>query len=291
MIFYWKKKKLKKCKLFLPLNFELYVNLKDLLLFQNGLFLFYWHHFAIGTLVSVSLSWSFSWHHYDTYNCCSIWFQKPVRGDWVGCWTVLRPYFLEGRPAQSCVPSDLYLQSAKAIFFFITETVLSCALCVSSDFLSSFLTSELWLCKKWLKSRFSLAFAFARTVSVWAFSRRFCLMDGNVPKGFERCWKKFLVLGGLLAWALFFSSWTSRGLKECIMFVWGFIVIFTILRHDVELLTVLYILTYLVGSEGTDILSYVLFQKADNIPVREMNRATNHLLLARNSNCCPVRIR
>ena len=147
------------------------------------------------------------------------------------------------------------------------------------------------LCKKWLKSRFSLAFVFARTVPVWVFSRRFCLMDGNVPKVFERCWKKFLVLRGLLAWVLFFSSWTFRGLKECIMFVWGFIVILTILRHDVELLTGLYILTYFVGSEGTDISSYVLFQEADNIPLRRMNRATNHLFLARNSNCCPVSIR
>ena len=147
------------------------------------------------------------------------------------------------------------------------------------------------LCKKWLKSRFFLASAFARTVSVWAFSRRFCLMDGNVPKGFERCWKKFLVLGGLLAWALFFSSWTFRGLKECIMFFWGFIVTLTILRDDAELLTGLYILTYLVGSEGTDISSYVLFQEADNIPLRKMNRATNHFLLARNSKCCPVSIR
>ena len=144
------------------------------------------------------------------------------------------------------------------------------------------------LCKKWFKSRFPLAFAFARTVPVWAFSWRFCLTDGNVPKGFERCWKKFLVLRGLLAWALFFSSWTYRGHKECIMFVWGFIVILTILRHDVELLTGLYILTCLVGSEGTDISSYVLLQEADNIPLRRMNRATNHLLLARNSNCCPV---
>ena len=67
--------------------------------------------------------------------------------------------------------------------------------------------------------------------------------------------------------------------------------ILTILRHDVELLTVLYILTYLVGSEGTDISSYVLFQEADNIPLRKMNRATNHLLLARNSSCCAVSIR
>ena len=62
--------------------------------------------------------------------------------------------------------------------------------------------------------------------------------------------------------------------------------ILTILRHDVELLTGLYILTCLVGSEGTDISSYVLFQKAD-----KMNRATNHLFLTRNSNCCPVSIR
>ena len=43
------------------------------------------------------------------------------------------------------------------------------------------------------------------------------------------------------------------------MFVWGFIVILTILRYDVELLTVLYILRYLVGSEGTDITSYVMW--------------------------------
>ena len=142
------------------------------------------------------------------------------------------------------------------------------------------------LCKKWFKERFSLAFAFARTVSVWAFSWRFCLTDGNVLKGFERCWKKFLVLRGLLAWVRFFSSWTFRGLKECIMFVWGFTVILNIFRLDVELLTVLYILTCLVGSEGKDISSYVLFQKAD-----KMNRATNHLFLARNSNCCPVSIR
>ena len=142
------------------------------------------------------------------------------------------------------------------------------------------------LCKKWFKERFSLAFAFARTVSVWAFSWRFCLTDRNVPKGFERCWKKFLVLRGLLAWVLFFSSWTFKGLKECIMFVWGFTVILNIFRLDVELLTVLYILTCLVGSKGTVISSYVLFQKAD-----KMNRATNHLLLARNSNCCPVSIR
>ena len=35
--------------------------------------------------------------------------------------------------------------------------------------------------------------------------------------------------------------------------------ILTIRLHDVELLTVLYILTCLVGSEGTDISSYVLF--------------------------------
>ena len=67
--------------------------------------------------------------------------------------------------------------------------------------------------------------------------------------------------------------------------------ILTILRDDVGLLTVLYILTCLVGSEGTDISSYVLFQEDDNIPLRKMNRATNHLLLARNSNCCPVSIR
>ena len=116
--------------------------------FQNGLFLLYWHHFAIGTLVSVSLSWSLSWHHYDRYSCCRICLQKPVRGDWVGCWTVFRPYSLEGRPAQSCARYDLYLQSAQAIFFFITETVLSCALCVSSNFLSSFLTSELCTLQK-----------------------------------------------------------------------------------------------------------------------------------------------
>ena len=84
----------------------------------------------------------------------------------------------------------------------------------------------------------------------------------------ERVWemlKKFLVLRGLLACVLFFSSWTFRGLKECIMFVWGFIVILTILRHDVELLTGLYILTCLVRSEGTDMSSYVLFQEADII--------------------------
>ena len=67
--------------------------------------------------------------------------------------------------------------------------------------------------------------------------------------------------------------------------------ILTILRHDVELLTVLYILTCLVRSEGTDMSSYVLFHEADNIPRPKMNRATNHLLLTRNSNCCPVRIR
>jgi len=67
--------------------------------------------------------------------------------------------------------------------------------------------------------------------------------------------------------------------------------ILTIHRHYVELLMVLYVLTYLVRSEGTDITSYVLFQEADNIPLRKMNRATNHLLLARNSNCCPVSIR
>ena len=76
-----------------------------------------------------------------------------------------------------------------------------------------------------------------------------------------------------------------------LMFVWRFIVILTILRHDVELFSVLYILTCLVGSEGTDISTYVLFQVADNIPLQKMNRATNHLLLARNSNCCPVSIR
>ena len=109
--------KLKKCKLVLPLNFELYVNFEDLFLFQNGLFLFYWHHLAISTLVSVSLSWSLSWHHYDTYSCCSIYFQKPVRGDWVGWWAVFCPYSLEGRPAQSCTRSDLYLKSAQVIFF------------------------------------------------------------------------------------------------------------------------------------------------------------------------------
>ena len=67
------------------------------------------------------------------------------------------------------------------------------------------------------------------------------------------------------------------------MFVWEFIVILTILRLDVELFTVLYILTYLVESERRDISSYVLFQEADNIPLRKMNRATNHLLPARNS--------
>ena len=119
MIFYWKKnhKQIKKCKLVLPLNFDLYVNFKDSFLFQNGLFLFYWHHLAISTLVSVSLSWSLSRHHYDTYSCCSICFQKPVRGDWVGWWTVFCPYSLEGRPAQSCTRSDLYLISAQAIFF------------------------------------------------------------------------------------------------------------------------------------------------------------------------------
>ena len=146
------------------------------------------------------------------------------------------------------------------------------------------------LCKKWFKSRFSLAVAFARTVSVWAFSRRFCLMDGKVSKVFERCWKKCLVLRGFWRGFCFFSSWTFRGLKECIMFVWGFIVILTILHHDVELLMGLYILTYLVGSEGTDISSYVLFQEADNIPLWKMNWATNHLFLARNSNSCPVSI-
>ena len=149
MIFNWKKnrKQIKSSNFF---AFELWTvrQVKDLLLFQNGLFLLYWHHFAIGTLVSVSLSWSLSWHHYDTYSCCSFCLQKPVRGDWVGCWTVLRPYSLEGRPAQSCVRSDLYLQAAQAIFFFITETVLSCALCVSSNFLSSFLTSELCTLQK-----------------------------------------------------------------------------------------------------------------------------------------------
>ena len=104
----------------MPLNFEVYVNFEDLFLFQNGLFLFHWHHLAISTLVSVSLSWSLSWHHYDTYSCCSICLQKPVRGDWVGWWTVFCPYSLEGRPVQSCVRSDLYLRSAQAIFFFIT---------------------------------------------------------------------------------------------------------------------------------------------------------------------------
>ena len=67
------------------------------------------------------------------------------------------------------------------------------------------------------------------------------------------------------------------------MFVWEFIVTLTILRHDVELLMILYALTYLVESEGIDISSYVLFQEADNIPLRKMNRAANHLLLARNS--------
>ena len=82
-----------------------------------------------------------------------------------------------------------------------------CTMCVFK-LLVSFLTSELCTLQK---VAFSLAFAFARTVSVWAFSWRFCLMDGNVPKGFERCWKKFLALRGLLAWALFFSSCTSRG--------------------------------------------------------------------------------
>ena len=51
-------------------------------------------------------------------------------------------------PAQSCARYDLYLQSAQAIFVFITETVLSCALCVSSIFLSSFLTSELCTLQK-----------------------------------------------------------------------------------------------------------------------------------------------
>ena len=61
------------------------------------------------------------------------------------------------------------------------------------------------------------------------------------------------------------------------MFVWGFIVILTILRHDVALLTGLYILTYLLGSEGTDISFYVLFQEADNIPLRKMNRAFKSL--------------
>ena len=66
--------------------------------------------------------------------------------------------------------------------------------------------------------------------------------------------------------------------------------ILTILHHGVELLMGLYILTYLVGSEGTDVSSYVLFQEADNIPLWKMNRATNHLLLARNSNSCPVSI-
>ena len=152
MIFHWRKnrKQIKTCKLVLPLNFELYVNFKDLRLFQNGLFLFYWHHFAVATLVSVSLSWSLSWHHYDTYSCCRICLQKPVRDDWVGCWTVFRPCSLEERrsPAQSCARYDLYLQSAQAIFVFITETVLSCALCVSSNFLSSFLTSELCTLQK-----------------------------------------------------------------------------------------------------------------------------------------------
>ena len=144
MIFHWKKivNKLKVQTLF---AFELWTvrQFEGLTSFSKWTFsvllasLCHWYS------CSVSLSRSLSWHHCDTYSCCSICLQKPVRGDWVGCWTVLRPYFLEGRPAQSCVPSDLYLQSAKAIFFFITETVLSCALCVSSNFLSSFLTSEL----------------------------------------------------------------------------------------------------------------------------------------------------
>ena len=150
MICYWKKiiNKLKSANSFCLWTLNCTSISKNLFLFQNRLSVFYWHHLAISTLVSVSLSWSLSWHHYDTYSCCCICLQTPVRDDWVGCWTVLRPYPLEGRPAQSCVRSDLYLQSAQAILFFITETVLSCALCVSSNFLSGFVTSELYTLQK-----------------------------------------------------------------------------------------------------------------------------------------------
>ena len=145
MIFYWKKnhEQIKKCKLVLPFNFELYVNFKDLFLFQNGLFLFYWHHLAISTLVSVSVSWSLSWHHYDTYSCCSICFQKPVRGDWVGCWTVFCLYSLEGRPAQSSTRSDLYLKSAQAIFL--------CTMCVFKLLVEFFNEWALYVAKRGLK--------------------------------------------------------------------------------------------------------------------------------------------
>ena len=134
------------------MNFELYINFKDLLLFQNGLFLFYWHHFAFGTLVSVSLSWSLSWHHYDTYSCCSTCFQKPVRGDWVGWWTVFCPYSLEGRPAQSCTRSDLYLKSAQAIFVFHNRNCFElCTMCVFKLLVEFFNERALYVAKSGLK--------------------------------------------------------------------------------------------------------------------------------------------
>ena len=143
--------KFKKCKLVLPLNFELYVNFEDLFLFQNGLFLFYWHHLAISTLVSVSLSWSLSWHHYDTYSCCSICFRKPVRGDWVGWWTVFCPYSLEGSSAQSCTRSELYLISAQAIFFHNVNCSELCTMCVFKRLVEFFNEWALYFAKSGLK--------------------------------------------------------------------------------------------------------------------------------------------
>ena len=153
MICYWKKitNKLKSANSFCLWTLNCTSISKNLFLFQNRLSVFYWHHLAISTLVSVSLSWSLSWHHYDTYSCCSTCFQKPVRGDWVGWWTVFRPYSLEGRPAQSCTRSDLYLKSPQAIFFYNRNCFELCTMCVFKRFVEFFNEWTLYVAKSGLK--------------------------------------------------------------------------------------------------------------------------------------------
>ena len=133
------------------MNFELYINFKDLLLFQNGLFLFYWHHFAFGTLVSVSLSWSLSWHHYDTYSCWSICFQKPEGAIELGA-GLFSVHTVEGRPAQSCTRSDLHLKSAQAIFVFHNRNCFElCTMCVFKLLVEFFNEWALYVAKSGLK--------------------------------------------------------------------------------------------------------------------------------------------
>ena len=149
MICYWKKitNKLRSANSFCLWTLNCTSISKNLFLFQNRLSVFYWHHLAISTLVSVSLSWSLSWHHYDTYSCCSICFQKPVRGDWVGCWTVFCPYC--GREARTVLHAIWpVFKISSGNLLSITEIVVSCALCVSLNFLSRFLTSELCTLQK-----------------------------------------------------------------------------------------------------------------------------------------------